>query len=184
MAIDAHNRPERSYWSREVAGFLQIGDSTVRKWCKQLESQGYIFFRDDQGRRGFTTKDIDALRYFKELTQDRSMALESAASEVSIRFSKEQYQADESTAIESQDDHTTMMARIIQYVNKQEEFNMILLKEVSAAREELQDQKRYIEESLNRRDEILLKHLKDSLEERRAEAKEKSKHKWWKFGKR
>jgi hypothetical protein len=79
---------ETTYWNKELAGILGIGDSTLRKWCIELEKNGYEFFKDKQGNRAFTDHDAIAMRKFKELVQTRQMTLENAANAVISTFSR------------------------------------------------------------------------------------------------
>jgi hypothetical protein len=177
-------RVEQTYWSREVAATLQIGDSTLRKWCGVLEAHGYRFIRDEHNRRAFTDHDALAMRFFKELTQDKGVALESAAKEVVARFNREAGQAVATSAMtilerpESATDDA--LQQILEHVGRQEEFNKALL-------QELADQRRYIEESLTRRDALLMQHLRESLDAQKAlaaaaaeQAAAADARKWWK----
>lgn len=78
---------ETTYWNKELASILGIGDSTLRKWCIELEKNGYEFYKDKQGNRAFTDRDAFAMRKFKELVQTRQLTLENAASAVISTFS-------------------------------------------------------------------------------------------------
>lgn len=172
MTTEGDVRQENTYWSREMADLLKIGDSTLRKWCRVLEAQGYRFIRDEQERRAFTDHDALALRYFKELTHDKGVALNSAAKAVTERFNGGASQSvalGDTAPIERSDG---AMQQLLDHVQRQEEFNKVLL-------QELADQRRYIEESLNRRDEQLMRHLRESLEARKELAAGEQKRKWW-----
>lgn len=173
------NRQENSYWSRDMSALLQIGSSTLRKWCAILEAQGYRFIRDDQDRRAFTDHDAIALRYFKELTQDKGVALESAAKAVTERFNRESTQVIAHSDTSTNERYNAAMERILDHVEQQEEFNKKLL-------QELRDQRHYIEESLNRRDQQLTQHIRESLETKKllAAAEQKKSSSWWKLWKR
>ncbi|WP_407819317.1 hypothetical protein [Priestia megaterium] len=39
---------ERAYWNHEVAEQLDIGTSTLRKWCLELEENEYVFTKGEQ----------------------------------------------------------------------------------------------------------------------------------------
>ncbi|MCE0553209.1 hypothetical protein LQK80_01020 [Bacillus thuringiensis] len=62
---------EQGYWSKEISELLQIGDSTLRKWCIALENQKYIFIRGRNNSRAFVDKDIIVLKRMKELVQEK-----------------------------------------------------------------------------------------------------------------
>jgi hypothetical protein len=177
-------RVEQTYWSREVAAILQIGDSTLRKWCGVLEVHGYRFIRDEHSRRAFTEHDALALRFFKELTQDKGVALESAAKEAVARFNRDvgQHIATSDTIVPDRSESATavVLQQLLEHANRQEEFNKGLL-------QELADQRRYIEDSLTRRDALLMQHLRESLDAQKAlaaaaaeQAAAAEARKWWK----
>ena len=42
---DAKLGQEPAYWTSEVAKKLEVSDSTLRKWCIQLEATGYKFVK-------------------------------------------------------------------------------------------------------------------------------------------
>lgn len=166
---------ENLYWSRDIVALLQIADSTLRKWCFVLESQGYRFLRDDQNRRAFTDHDAIVLRHFKELTQEKGVALETAAKVVAERFGRKATQIIAPSATPPIERHDSAIQRLLEHVERQEQFNQKLL-------QELADQRRYIEESLKRRDELLMQHLRESLEtKKQLAATEQQPRKWWQF---
>lgn len=174
MTIEENLRQENTYWSREMAELLAIGNSTLRKWCLVLEAQGYRFIRDDKERRAFTNQDALALRYFKELTQTKGFPLDSAAKSVITRFNRDESQDVTLGDIPLQERHDTVIDQLLNHIKHQEEFNQALL-------QELTNQRRYIEESLNRRDELLMLQLRELFEVRKELAiTEQKKRKWWK----
>lgn len=175
MTTEGDVRQENTYWSREMADLLKIGDSTLRKWCRVLEAQGYRFIRDEQERRAFTDHDALALRYFKELTQDKGVALDSAAKAVTERFNRGAAQSVAPSATQPTERYEGAMQELLAHVKRQEEFNKALLQELAV-------QRQYIEESLNRRDELLMRQLRESLEVRKElAAAGEQKRKWWKL---
>lgn len=68
---------EHSYAAQNVAETLDIGRSTLNKYSRSLEEQGYIFAKDDRGNRAYTEHDIVALRYFISLLS-KNIAYEKA----------------------------------------------------------------------------------------------------------
>lgn len=80
---------EVTYWNKEVSEQLQVGDSTLRKWCMELEENGYIFLRDDSNNRAFTDHDLIALRKFKDLVQHRQKTKKDAAISVVSMFNRQ-----------------------------------------------------------------------------------------------
>jgi DNA-binding transcriptional MerR regulator len=71
----------RIYWPHEIAGHLNIADSTLRKWAISLESKGYQFRRDDNGNRAYGERDRIAFSALRDQLRAR-VRLEEAASYV------------------------------------------------------------------------------------------------------
>lgn len=81
-------RTEKAYSPKEVFTTLDIGDSTLRKWCLALEKNGYGFIRNDQNRRVYVECDLVVLRHFQNLIKQHNMQLDNAAILVIDRFGK------------------------------------------------------------------------------------------------
>lgn len=171
---------EKAYTPKEISLTLDIGDSTLRKWCIALESQGYQFIRNGQNKRVFVDANIVVLRHFKELVQNHSMQLNNAAMLVIDRFGKGSFsQRTDVVPAENNRDldrsYDEVIAKLMHYIEqqeerfeKQEQFNRTLL-------ERLDQQQQYIEERLNKRDETLVQSLREVQETKKliAAAEEK-----------
>src|SRR3954470_1132828 len=81
-------RTEKAYSPKEMFTTLDIGDSTLRKWCLALEKNGYGFIRNDQNRRIYVEGDLVVLRHFQNLIKQHNMQLDNAAILVIDRFGK------------------------------------------------------------------------------------------------
>src|SRR3954447_2625467 len=81
-------RTEKAYSPKEMFTTLDIGDSTLRKWCIALEKNGYGFIRNDQNRRIYVEGDLVVLRHFQNLIKQHNMQLDNAAILVIDRFGK------------------------------------------------------------------------------------------------
>jgi DNA-binding transcriptional MerR regulator len=89
--MDGHSKTgketnEKAYWNHEVAKLLEISDSTLRRWCIELEANGYVFIKGENESRAFTVHDLDALRFFKELVKVKRKTKETASKEVVERY--------------------------------------------------------------------------------------------------
>lgn len=171
---------EKAYSPKEISLTLDIGDSTLRKWCIALENQGYQFIRNDQNKRVFVDSNIVVLRHFKELVQNHSMQLNNAAMLVIDRFGKGTFS--QGTGIvpaenerDSDRSNDEIITKLMNYIEQQEErfeqqeqFNKELLKR-------LDSQQKYIEERLNKRDDMLVQSLREVQETKKliAAAEEK-----------
>lgn len=69
----------------DIADNLDIGESTVRKYCGVLEKKGYNFRRDENGGRVYTDRDQVALLELMKLRKEAKMALDVAADVVATR---------------------------------------------------------------------------------------------------
>ncbi|MGF7536550.1 hypothetical protein AAGG74_23325 [Bacillus mexicanus] len=69
----------------DISKNLGIGESTVRKYAQLLEDKGYIFRRDLNGARIYTTADEVAINELKRLSKEGKMGVEMAAALVATR---------------------------------------------------------------------------------------------------
>lgn len=65
--------------SYEFARKLDVGESTLRKYCKALETQGYIFEKGDYGKRIFTESDLIKLKEYKRNLLSLKLGYQEAA---------------------------------------------------------------------------------------------------------
>jgi hypothetical protein len=184
-------RTETPYSSKDISLSLNIGDSTLRKWCLALEEQHYQFYRTDQNKRMFTEKDIIVLKHFQVLVKDKNMSMNNAALIVTSRFQKEVF-SDETdveqleeemnivpvirsqgeliqelvtrvgTMKEQQEQHMKMNTDLIQSLIEQQTKEIIEANR--ALVQKMDEQQKYIEERLNKRDELLLQSIRESQE--------------------
>lgn len=173
MKTGDDGRKDNAYWSREIAANLGIANSTLRKWCRELEAQGYRFARDEHQRRAFTEHDAVVMRYVKELAHDRGVSLESAAKAVIERFGHDALRSVAHSDTEVSERYGSAMQRLEKHIEQQENFNKELLRQ-------LDEQRRFIEESLQRRDDQLIATMREMLETRKQLAAAEQRR-WWKF---
>lgn len=156
------------YTTKEVAKEALVEAVTIRKWAQILEEKGYIFDRNEKGWRLFTEKDVYNLRHFATL-RSTDMNVEEVADNI-VRYHVANINILPSdTAI--QDDPLT------DFMKRQEAFNERLM-------QRLDQQERYIEESLKKRDKQLMEALKETMEAKKMiAAAVHEKKKWWQFWK-
>jgi transposase len=123
----------KAYWTKEVAETLGISDSYLRKWCLELEKNGYPFLKVKDGKnrdnRAFTEHDVIALRKFQSLLSQpnitRAQAAEIVASEYAPldRNSQElsTFLRDNDRDKAQQEIHTIILKNVIEELQK--EFN-------------------------------------------------------------
>lgn len=81
-------RTDTMYTAKDITLTLDIGDSTLRKWCLSLEEHEYIFYRTDQNKRLFTERDIIVLKHYQHLVKEKNMSMKNAALIVTSKYKK------------------------------------------------------------------------------------------------
>ena len=169
---------QKAYWNHEVAKYLGIGESTLRKWCIELETNGYVFIKGAKESRAFTDYDLEALNFFKQLTKAKKHTLKQAAIVVVEKYKREEEKERASPEmdtnfnidINSAEELKRMVKQLLDNQEKQMEFNKALL-------DKLEEQNKYIHESINKRDQILLENIRKSQEEKAAAIEEEKNEK-------
>lgn len=158
---------EKAYTPKEVFTTLDIGDSTLRKWCLALEKNGYEFIRNDKNSRIYVEGDLVVLRHFQNLVKE-NMPLDNAAKLVVDRFGKGAFEVSTaSVPVEKQEERHEFdrsnedIKELKGLVEKQNE----LIKELISR---MDQQQKYIDERLEQRDRKLMESLRESQEERKA----------------
>lgn len=179
------NNVERAYTTKEIADTLEIGDSTLRKWCASLEKNGYIFTKNDQNYRLFVEHDIILLRQFKKLVKEANMPLDNASSLIIERFSGQSLTTRTGVApletstqdTRSLDAITKFEEKIMERFNQQEEVNRQLVKLIEKQNKIIEDQKRYIEEKFDERDQQLTESIRAAKETKKLLIEQKEQEK-------
>lgn len=147
---------EKAYWNKDVSRILGIGESTVRKWCLELEKNGYSFNRGYKDSRAFLQHDINALTYFKDLTKVGSYTLEQAAILVVERFQDREVNditvrvpEGENRSLQAIEESMKKLVALteehVMMAKEQVELNEILLKKLDERDSLIESQFRYIE---------------------------------------
>lgn len=174
---------------KEASHFLEIGDSTLRKWCIALEEQKYNFMRTEQKKRLFSEKDLFVLSNFKTLVKDKNLSINAAAEIMSNKYSEDMVfvNSTEKSRIEEQsvksEQNTSEITRQLEHMQTEmeqlKELNRTLLVK-------LDEQYEYIKE----RDQRVLEALQESQENKQLlleikEEQQKQEKKGWRswFGK-
>jgi DNA-binding transcriptional MerR regulator len=71
---------EQYFNTKTVANCLGINPGTLPAWCNALEKYGYLFKRDNSGKRLFTMTDIELLRAFKVKKSTTTLSIGQIAS--------------------------------------------------------------------------------------------------------
>lgn len=156
---------ELGYFSKDVAEQLEITTSTLRRWSIELEKQGYIFSRNENGQRVYYEHDFKVLRELKKCL-GRSMPFENALKLVVSMVS-------EDGKIEKTPSVNNGIVRL-----SQDELQIIIKKAVEEEREVML---KAIDEKLNNfiemRDRQLVSQLKQTMEQKQLEFQEQQQKK-------
>lgn len=191
---------EKAYWTKEVAERLNIGQSTLRKWCAALEENGYQFTKGQRGVRAFLESDIEVLGKMKVVLNEIGTTLEEA---VKIALDERENAlahvapSPEDVASEQESDRTpvAMSPEILNALLKNYKEDLL-----SVVREELREtlknqEERALErekiseerakEREEKRNENLAAVLRETLETKKmlVASLEEKKKKWWEFWK-
>ena len=163
------NTSENAYWGKEVAEILQIGESTLRKWCLSLENEGYTFTRGQHKSRAFLDHDILTLRRMKELIQNKDVTLKTASEIVVSTFEK----GDRTRAVLQENELVEVSVPSVSSAQsvRQEELLMEVLERQERLEEQnrlliskLGEQQKYIDEKLEKRDKQFIEAIRESQE--------------------
>lgn len=158
---------EKAYWNHEVAQRLNMGKSTLRRWCLELEKQGYVFSKGEQDSRAFLEQDVLILEKMKQL-QSQGKKLEDAIKQ--ILSEHERVLLTPQSAPRSLDIDLKM---------EREQLKKELLEEM---KQELLSREQRIFQRLEERDQVLVQHIREIQETKKLMAATQQK-KWWQFWK-
>jgi DNA-binding transcriptional MerR regulator len=175
-----HMQKTSFFTPKEIANMLNIGDSTLRKWCIALEEHEYFFSRTDNKRRMFFDKDIIVLKHLRELVQVQNLSLDNASKVVTSKYNQDEENA--SAQQNSENDKRSLQNDTQKIMNKLEQlesFNKTLLDTIDKQQKYIEERLNKHEERLEKRDSMLMESLKESQETKRLllEVKEEQKSK-------
>jgi hypothetical protein len=170
---------EKAYTTKEISLTLDIGSSTLRKWCLALEENGYLFSRTDNQRRLFVNRDLIALRYFQKLVQGENFSLDNAAKVIASKYKTEASESrTPSVLLENEEEQRYFkrydedMEELKERVNNQTD---VINKQTALIKDlvtRMNQQQKYIDnqltkqdEKLTKRDELLFEALRESQRE-------------------
>lgn len=157
--------------THEVIEILNIGGSTLRKWCIALEDNGYVFTRVEQKKRLFYQNDIDMLQHFKVLVQDHKMQLDQASKVVIPKFQKvEDEPLQEGTPnVPAKEEPLPQRTTLVTVDVLEQMKNELKLEFQNQLEQQEQKFEQILEQRLEQRDLKLTMTMKAELEQRQAE---------------
>ncbi|WP_018395875.1 hypothetical protein [Bacillus sp. 37MA] len=149
------------YSPKEMTDVLNIGDSTLRKWCIALEEQHYFFSRTDNKRRLFTDRDRIVLKKFRDLVQVQNMSMQNAAIIVAAKYKDDAFeQTNNENGVRDIRSDVMNLAEMKQEIEQLKDLNRELLKR-------LDERDKYIEERMDKRDSQIMASLKELKQTKR-----------------
>lgn len=164
---------EKAYWNKEVAETLGIGESTLRKWCLELEKNGYSFVRGYKDSRAFLQYDLDALNYYRKLTKEGHYKMEQAAKIVVEKYGDRKEESDRTASVPEEKERSkysiddlnenmmklvTLAEEQVKVITEQSKVNEFLVQELKEYRLRVEKQDALVK-SL-KQDMLLLEQLK------------------------
>ena len=176
---------EPVFLNKEVSERLGIGDSTLRKWSISLEIAGYRFIQKEKGDiiiRMYRERDVTALLRYKELIQSKVETMDSVAKIIVDEFGSGTNENDKEWSrslivTEALPTPLSVYEEAFQiFIERQNEVNRKLLEKqeelIDQMDQRINDQQKYIQETLEKRDQQLMQTLREIHEIRRLEVEE------------
>ena len=170
---------DKPYSPKEVAALLDVGDSTLRKWCLAIEEEGFLFSRTDKNRRVFFDRDIVLFKEFKNLVQVQFLSMKNASMIVVSKHEGNAFeQKNTKNAVLDNRSNNDKIEQMANDIEQLKDLNKQLLNK-------LDEQQKYIEERLNKRDSLLIESLREAKETKQLlyekQEQEKKKYFWSKL---
>lgn len=176
VMTDKTDSSQSVYISKDVAMMLKIQESTLRKYCIMLEEHGYHFHKNEHGHRGFLDNDVITLRKLIDIKSHPDMTLKQACSAVMTWVRENDMSKVDTDVIAEDKHHDERYNELKEMIQQQNE----MLKRMAM---KLDEQQRYIDERLEKRDQQLMSAIREMQEEKRVllETAASNKKPWWKF---
>ncbi|MBG9517035.1 DNA-binding protein [Bacillus thuringiensis] len=174
--INETDSSQSIYVSKDVAMILKIQESTLRKYCIMLEDQGYHFHKNDHGHRGFMDNDVITLRKLIEIKSHPDMTLKQACNAIMTWVKEKNVSEVDTNVITENEQHNKQYNELKEMIQQQNE----MLKKMAM---KMDEQQRYIDERLERRDQQLMSAMRKMQEEKHVllETAATNKKPWWRF---
>ncbi|MGE6721066.1 DUF3967 domain-containing protein [Peribacillus frigoritolerans] len=179
---------KNAYTTKQVADNIGVVTSTLRKYCLLLEDErlgNYQFERNEKEQRIFYDHDVIALRLLKKMTQEEGVTLENAVKIVGDKvrsreeFVSESPEEPETPSVTAADlkRYEDKIDEIVKFTFRQEERMQNLERFNRELLAKLDEQNRYIQESFTKRDEQIMKSMREVQETKRLVAAQQEEEK-------
>jgi DNA-binding transcriptional MerR regulator len=147
-----------------VAKIIGVAPSTVKKYYLMFEEEGYRFKRSYEGHILFSGHDVELLKELIILKNQSGMTVKKAVKQIV----KDEVITDTPAIADTPIDVTVMAKQVTTVVTEIAELKQMIKEQ----NELIKQQQRYIDEKLERRDQLLIQSLRES-----ATTKEENKRK-------
>ena len=179
-----NNANEFGTLSKEVAIYLDINPNTLRRWSLELEKHGYIFERNNKDQRIYYERDIQMLSELK-IILNKGQSMENATKAVATKH-RERNNAEKTLSVIVNDgidnEQITLSKRDLESMIEST-VEKVVVKAIEQEREAMfKAFELKMNDSIEKRDRILMQSINRSLEEKRLEiaaTKEEEKKSWW-----
>lgn len=151
----------------DICVLLQLKDSTLRKYALILKNEGYKFHVNEHGQRGYFNDDIIVLKRFIETKENTHMTLSQAAKSVVSWSNARNVSVGLMDREGEKNHHAEDIRQLKETVEKQNELLNTLMKKMDEQQKHMNQQHEYIHNKLEKRDNLLMESLKDSMETRK-----------------
>ncbi|WP_335482708.1 hypothetical protein [Priestia megaterium] len=160
---------EALYSPGEVASQLNIQRQTVAKYARQCESEGFVFYKDEKGNRGYTDSNISMFRRITEAKNKPGITLETAVNRVVAMYKKSSITpgvTEISTENEQYKDVTNeKLDMLMQALAEQQKLILDQSQKIDSLQEQLNEHRL----DVKNRDTKLLEHIREHQKERKEE---------------
>lgn len=186
---------EKEYFTpRQVSGIVGLDVSTVRKYVDHFEIETEWTKEDQQGHRRYTQENIEELLQIKALVQENKMTWDQAKAHINGHDTTFIVEMEKTRKDKKQDRQLEISEQILENQKEQMDFNKALIEqlqkvtqqldivtselaatkqEVSSVKTENEELKKYIDGSLERRDQLLLENIRQNQEQKQESKKRK-----------
>ncbi|MFB9757205.1 DUF3967 domain-containing protein [Ectobacillus funiculus] len=194
---ESFEKLNKAYFTKEVATTLGVSDSYLRKWCLELERNGYTFVKVRDGKnkenRAFSEHDVIALRKFQELIGNagtsRSDAAKIIVQDYKVRDRNGGTGDVPAPLFQSNDRDKALLELKELYFNElKDQLKEQVKEELKAELEQgmkkaITSAEERFEERLNSHDRLLMQTIRE-MQETKLQIASAKKTRWWKFWKK
>ncbi|WJE61158.1 MerR family transcriptional regulator [Bacillus mycoides] len=172
-------RPQRPLNSSDVVNVLNIPASTLRTYTGHFRHLGHSFSKKN-GRILYSSYDLQLFQRMIQLHEQGFGTIPECVVNVLNALNVQNNVVDVHNVLNSVEDNVDKQNEQCKQVKQAQDTSSPIetANEIAKIRKEMEELRKYVDESIKKRDELLLQTLREVLE-----SKQKKKKKWWQFWK-